>query len=476
MDEPKIPKIDLMPGQLEFLHVPNAHEVTMDYAIYQGGVGSGKTFVGCVLGMILVQLNPGLVLLCLAKTFPLLRDTTMATYFELLDFMGYQKDVDYKWNEAKALLTFLCHGNAKIMFRHLENPEKIKSINAGAVQIEEISQISQADFRMAQSRLRQKGIKRYRLFGHTNPEAAKGWIFKTFVDENPGVVRTEWENAEGQMEPAVLQFRRIIASTMDNKHLPPHYVESLRQTYDEDYFAIYVLGQDGDYRKGLVVSKFNEANKDEELVYNPAWPIYLTCDFNVDPMCWAMAHRVDGDFLFFDELTMECASIEDAAMEFCNRYGDHKQAIFVGGDASGNSKRVEGSRKMGMTSYSQLMTVLRREGLIKATLDVASSNPLIRDRVDIFNGAVANAEGRRRVKVNPKKCPRIMYNIDNLKYIEGSSVIATPTVTDIIKDRDKKFLGHMFDAISYLVCKYTPKVVDKGGMYGNNPKIKTVRL
>lgn len=464
-----------MKGQREFIHVPNADEVTMDVSIYQGGVGSGKTFVGCVLGHLLCRVNPGIRGLCLGKTYPLLRDTTMQTYFELLEMMGFKENRHFVYRRSDSIIRFPVYGDSEIMFRHLQDPEKIKSINAGFVQIEEISQIGENDYRMALSRLRQSGVKRYRLFGHTNPEPAKGWIYKNFVQNNTGgPITTEWEGADGEKQKAVIQYRRVIASTMDNKHLPPHYVESLRQSYDEDYFKVYVMGQDADYRVGLVARHFGDANIDESIDWHPTWPLYLTCDFNVDPMCWYIGHRVDHDFWLLDEIIMEGSTIEDSAMEFFNRFKQHKAAIIVGGDASGKNRRVEGDKRIGQTSYEQLMTVLHREGLVQAVLDVPSANPRIIDRVNVFNGAVSNAEGRRRLKVHPR-CKKFLYNMDNLKFIPGSSVIDLPTYNDVTKDRDKKFLGHPFDAVSYWVCRYTPRVVDKAGWHGTRKNLKTIR-
>ena len=44
-----------------------------------------------------------------------------------------------------------------------------------------------------------------------------------------------------------------------------------------------------------------------------------------------------------------------------------------------------------------------------------------------------------------------MYNIDNLSFKEGTSIVDVPTLKTIKNDRDAKFLEHPFDAISYLV-------------------------
>ena len=48
---------DLLPKQKEFLEVP--HDEGLDVAIYQVGFGSGKTFSGSLLGLLLCRKYPG---------------------------------------------------------------------------------------------------------------------------------------------------------------------------------------------------------------------------------------------------------------------------------------------------------------------------------------------------------------------------------------------------------------------------------
>ena len=75
----------LLDKQKEFLEVP--HNEGLDVAIYQGGFGSGKTWSGSLLGLMLARKYPGCVGLVGAKEYSLLKDTTMVSYFEHLDNM-----------------------------------------------------------------------------------------------------------------------------------------------------------------------------------------------------------------------------------------------------------------------------------------------------------------------------------------------------------------------------------------------------
>lgn len=447
--------INLLPGQRSFLEVNN-DDVTLDVAIYQGGYGSGKTWVGALLGILLCMLNPGIRGLCLAKTYPLLRDTTFETYKEHLESFGFRKDVDYKIynSNTDTKIVFKCWQGSTILFRHLQDQEKIKSINAGFVQVEEISQITESDFNAVLSRARQSGVKRYRVFGHTNPQPHKGWIHKHFVQNNRGPFEAEHAGKRTKIE-----YRRVIASTKENIYNPPHYVASMMNQFDEEYARIFIEGQDGDYTQGLVVRNWSMANEDMELEYNPDWRIYLTCDFNYQAMCWALAHRVNGEFWFFDEIAGPYETAQ-AARIFCERYGEHQNGIIITGDASGDFNSPGSNSLVGKTCYTQIENTFIQNGIAPSLFkkDVRAGNPPIADRVAAFNGAVCNAEEVRRVKVNPKTCPKIIYNMQNMRYLPGTSEFYHPSKKELEQDNDVRYLGHMFDAVSYLVERYNPIV------------------
>ncbi len=191
-------KYKLLKTQKEFLKVP--HNYNLDVAIYQGGFGSGKTFAGALLGILLCMKSPGIRGLVGAQTFSLVRDTTLVSYFEHLENLGYKEGIHFNFSKTEAKLSF--KNGSEILFRNFDDETRLKSLNLGFVEIEEMSDIPETTFNMLLGRLRQAGVSRYRLFGHTNPEFSKGWIYKAFV-ENP--------------KP---NYRLIIAPTTENIFLP----------------------------------------------------------------------------------------------------------------------------------------------------------------------------------------------------------------------------------------------------------------
>ena len=276
-----MPKYSLLEKQKEFFNVP--HNQQLDVVIYQGGYGSGKTWCGSLLGLMLARKYPGSRGLVCAKEYVLVRDTTLESYFSHLEAMGYVAGKHYTFNKIEKKMV-LSNGS-EILFKGVDNPEKIKSLNLHWAEIEEASQISDSAFKQLIGRLRNTNVKpswgnfRYRLFGHTNPQANKGWIYKRFVENKK-------EN-----------YRLIIAPTSNNIYLPQHYIESMKEDFDEEYYRINVLGEFGNYSSGLVVKNFTDENI-KKLQYNRDLPLHLTCDFNVDPMCWCLAHKDDKNIYF----------------------------------------------------------------------------------------------------------------------------------------------------------------------------------
>ena len=83
-----------------------------------------------------------------------------------------------------------------------------------------MSDIPYDTFKMLLSRMRQKTDPdwknfRYRIFGHTNPELNRGWVYQTFVEHPPK------------------NYRLISAPTTQNIYLPEDYCEELKKLYDD---------------------------------------------------------------------------------------------------------------------------------------------------------------------------------------------------------------------------------------------------
>lgn len=422
----------LLKAQREFLEIP--HDYSLDVAVYQGGYGSGKTFAGSLLGILLALKFPGIRGLVGAQTYTLVRDTTLQTYFEHLDNFGFTEGKDYDWSSSLQKLTF--KNGSEILFRHFDEPNKLKSLNLGFVEIEEMSDIPYDTFKMLLGRMRQKVKKSwkdftYRIFGHTNPETCRGWVYKTFKENKSP------------------NYRLISAPTTQNIYLPKGFCDELKKVYDEQYYNIFVLAQNGEYNNGLVIKDFSDENI-KEITYQPEMDLHISCDFNVDPMCWVFAHKTDDKVFYFDEIAMENTTTAKACDEFYRRYPNHKGKIIVNGDASGDNRSCTSE----YTNYVIINKKLLQFGY-DVEIQIKAFNPPIKNRIMAFNSKVRSANGEVCLFVD-KKCEKLLYNIYNLKYKEGSSKIDIPTYQQIKLSKELKFLSHPMDAASYLVDFYWP--------------------
>lgn len=422
----------LLKAQREFLEIP--HDYSLDVAVYQGGYGSGKTFAGSLLGILLALKFPGIRGLVGAQTYTLVRDTTLQTYFEHLDNFGFTEGKDYDWSSSLQKLTF--KNGSEILFRHFDEPNKLKSLNLGFVEIEEMSDIPYDTFKMLLGRMRQKVKKSwkdftYRIFGHTNPETCRGWVYKTFKENKSP------------------NYRLISAPTTQNIYLPKGFCDELKKVYDEQYYNIFVLAQNGEYNNGLVIKDFSDENI-KEITYQPEMDLHISCDFNVDPMCWVFAHKTNDKVFYFDEIAMENTTTAKACDEFYRRYPNHKGKIIVNGDASGDNRSCTSE----YTNYVIINKKLLQFGY-DVEIQIKAFNPPIKNRIMAFNSKVRSANGEVCLFVD-KKCEKLLYNIYNLKYKEGSSKIDIPTYQQIKQSKELKFLSHPMDAASYLVDFYWP--------------------
>ena len=427
--------LQLLPAQQEFLNIPHNHKI--DVAIYQGGYGSGKTWCGSLLGILLAMLYPGCRGLVGAKEYELVRKTTLVSYLEHLEKMGFKYGVDYSYNKVDKIIKF--SNGSEILFSALDDPEKFKSLNLHWAEIEEASQVTDSTFKQLIGRLRNTFIGkdwkdfRYRLFGHTNPQPDKGWIWRRFVEE------------------AKENYRLVIAPTTNNIFLPEHYVESMKESFDEEYYRINVLGEFGDYASGLVVKGFSHENI-KDLHYLDDEDIHLTFDFNVDPMSCEIAHVVNGKVFYFDELVLENSSTQRTIDEFIRRYPNHKANIIINGDASGDNRSTQSERSNYIIIKNALEAHYKNN---KISFELPKFNPPIKARIASFNAMVHNSKGERRLFVS-KKCKWLLHNIYNLKYKVGTDIVDVPTYSQIKSDNTLKFMEHPFDAASYLTWRYFP--------------------
>jgi len=210
------------------------------YVRYVGGIGSGKTMIGCIAMVHLAVLRPGDYLIA-RQYMPELKDTTYKTFMEVCppELIAEVRVADM------VVKIHNIHGTVStILFRGLEEPDKLRSLNLNAFYIDEANQVSEAAFMLLQGRLR-----------------GKFWR-KGFLTMNPGGHDWSWRWFVKQDHIASEQVRRLFlnirAPSMENVHLPDGYVDTLMAAWSEERIKREIMGSD-DVFEGQIYNEFDRS-------------------------------------------------------------------------------------------------------------------------------------------------------------------------------------------------------------------------
>lgn len=439
-----------MPKQLELVHVPHNHPV--DVACFSGAFRAGKTQAGVQLGLLLAYIYPGSRGLVGAAENTLLEDTTYQKYKELTprEWLPPKDRHHENWSGCPDELIFHWGDGlppSEIWFRHLKDPERLKSTSFSWVHIEEASQVSRNTFNMLIGRLdydfqvRYPEIpKRYRMFLTTNPEENLGWLYETFWtgDATAGLEVTPY-------------FRLIRTKTSENYKLlerQPDFVDRLLNVYDKDYADVYLEGIPGALsRGGRPYNKFSRDYNLRPVEYNKEKDLIITLDFNVEPGVAAIIQEYGDDAYQIDEIFIERDSTTELiCREFNRRYNQHEHLVRVFGDSTGGARSSATGRR---TNWVIVQEVLSEVFHGRVSIEYVQ-NPLEIDRVNAVNARLLNAKGETHYFINPK-CKMTIRDLERVRYKPGTMIIEKDT-----RDPDKRMLTHISDAVGYYIWARWP--------------------
>ena len=426
----KVTTYKLFPKQFEFLFGYDKNKVNDIVALY-GGVGSGKTFIGSLKGLLMALKFDGIRGLVGAKSQDLLDNTTKRKYVEHLENMGMKEGVHWWYTDRKQAIV-LKNGSV-IRFKTLSDWETFMSEEFGFIEFEEASFLDEVVFDKLITRLRQSAKDGWEdfhraMFLHTNPQGKRGWINKKFVDP-----KTKRPN-----------YRFIRSSSRENLFLGPEYVEMLEANYSKEQIAEMIDGFDPTEDNTIAFPYFStEKNVIEHIDYDPNHTLILTCDFNYNPMCWYLIQQRENNTWY---ILRELIDNNVTTKEMCERvlpiiaeYGVRKLTIM--GDSHGRDKKTNGS------DYSVMLAYFSSK-FLDCTLSVQKSNPRIKERLSVLRGCICNAKGERRLFVD-SSCKHLLYNFDEAKNNLANAGLREPTDKEIQEDDKKRYLIHPIDAISY---------------------------
>ena len=303
-------RYDALPSQKRF------HESTARFKGFSGPVGTGKSQALCQEAIRLTYVDLGRTGLIGAPTYPMLRDSTQVTFFEICG----ENKLPYEFNKGTSTVVMGDTGST-ILFRSLDDFERLRGTNLAWFGVDEMTYTSQESWMRLEGRLRDPKAERLCGFGVWTPKGFD-WVHQRFKSEP----------VEG--------YELIEAQPYENRHLlekVPDYYERLKASYDERFFQQEVLGQYLNLASGQVYYAFDRSGNTGRYEIDPLEPLMWSWDFNLNPMCSVICQTRGNAVIVLDEIVLETSSTPEVCEEFLGRYEGHQGRIEVYGDASGDN-------------------------------------------------------------------------------------------------------------------------------------------
>ena len=211
------------------------HDSEARFKVFSGPVGSGKTMALCQEVVRYTYQNKGRTGLVGAPTYPMLRDATVASLCELLDYVK----IAFEMNKSTNTMTIQEVGS-RILFRSLDEYERLRGTSLAWFGVDELTYVPEQAWLRLEARLRDLKADLLGGFGVGTPNGFD-WVYRRF-----------------RADP-VKGSELIEAKPFENSHVldrTPDYYERLQASYDEQFYRQEVLGEFVNTRSGQVYYGF----------------------------------------------------------------------------------------------------------------------------------------------------------------------------------------------------------------------------
>lgn len=372
------------------------------YVVVYGSANSGKS-VSVHQLMLIELLTSDFDILMIRKYAADLKDSI----FSLLQQQAKRLQIYdlFTWRFSNALREIENRQTGhKILLKGIDDPDKLKSIvGIKKIVIEEADKLTFEDFLELDRRARGKeGIQIYVIY---NPISEKHWIKTTL--RNPLHVYFP--------KTTILKY-----TYKDNKWATPEDIESLENLrfISDNHYRIYALGEDGieDKQKKFAWAFNEEKHTSDNVEYNPLEVLWLSWDFNVNPISCTAFQYYDDTLFGLQSFKLEHSD----TWTLCDRIlATFPNAVFmVTGDASGTS--LDSALQDQMHNYRIIQQKL---GLTSQQLNVPVKNPSHKTNQFLVNAVLLNT----KVQIHKTLCQPLIYDLNYVEVNEKKEIIKDPS-------------------------------------------------
>ena len=226
------------------------------------GFGAGKSYSLTVKILQLCYDNPGFTGIAMEPTYGLLNDILIPQMQDIWDDWG----VDYTLHKAAAEVHVRCPDGqtSKVLLRSFENFTKIRGVNAAWACVDEIDtvkpSVATTAFRLLQGRIRTGPRPQIAV---CSTREGFGFLHDFFVEN---------------MDDSKHLMR---AKTTDNPHLPPEYIQSLREQYPPALIESYLNGEFVNLAQASIFCEFDRKRLASNETVKPDDTVLVGLDFNI---------------------------------------------------------------------------------------------------------------------------------------------------------------------------------------------------
>ncbi|MFG0496283.1 terminase large subunit domain-containing protein [Pseudomonas sp. YQ_13] len=219
--------------------------------------------------------------------------------------------------------------------------------------------------------------------------------------------------------------------------LPPDVMDAMRRAMSPKQFK-QEFEASFETASGRIYEDYGKHNQTSAVI-EPHEQLMWMHDQNFTPLSSAIGVRRNNgkDLYLLDEIVLTSAISRQAAVEFVERYKDHKNKhVLIYGDPAGKAGEKHGHA----SDYTDIEAVLKASGW-RYTRKVKPAHPAIKDRQNAVRAKILTASGESSLFVNPVTAPWCHKGLATVQLQEGST----------FQEDQKNQYQHITTAIGYCV-------------------------
>lgn len=297
-----------------------------------------------------------------------------------------------KYNET--ILTITLVNGTRIELKGADNPDSLRGVGIHYLVMDEVQDIDpDAWTKVLRPTLASTGghalfigtpkaynflYELWRLGQRENPGAWASWQFPTIT--SPFIPAEEIEAARADMDE-----------------------KSFRQEFEASFETM----------SGRVYYPFDRKFHVKSLDFNPALPIWVGQDFNIDPMSSVIFQKQrNGEMWAVDEISLPSSNSQELCDELDRRYWRYKEQVVLYPDPAGAYR--------GHQRGESDLDIFREAGYKKQKY--RRKHPPVADRVNSVNRMLKTAAGTTRLYVDPR-CKKFIEALEQTLYVPHSREI-----------------------------------------------------